>query len=117
MPRRVAGSLWLPKQCGAANDVRGREHTEIAAVEATGLEGENEDFARPERAAATPDGQRAAGSVVVDHHRAIRQGVPEVIYAEGKTAEAVPLLKKAVAGQMPPKVKADAEKLLQQISK
>jgi putative PEP-CTERM system TPR-repeat lipoprotein len=34
----------------------------------------------------------------------------------GKTAEAVPLLKKAAAGQIPPKAKADAEKLLQQIS-
>lgn len=29
------------------------------------------------------------GYAVVDHHRALRQGVPEVIYAEGKTAEQV----------------------------
>jgi putative PEP-CTERM system TPR-repeat lipoprotein len=35
----------------------------------------------------------------------------------GKTAEAVALLKKAVTGQMPAMAKADAEKLLQQISK
>lgn len=29
------------------------------------------------------------GYAVVDHHRALRQGVPEVIFAEGKTAEQV----------------------------
>lgn len=29
------------------------------------------------------------GYAVVDHHRALRQGVPEVIYAEGKTVEQV----------------------------
>src|SRR3954467_8881638 len=29
------------------------------------------------------------GFAVVDHHRAIRQGVPEVILGEGKTAEQI----------------------------
>jgi predicted Zn-dependent protease len=35
----------------------------------------------------------------------------------GKTAEAVPLLKKALAGSLPPAAKADAQKLLQQLSR
>jgi putative PEP-CTERM system TPR-repeat lipoprotein len=35
----------------------------------------------------------------------------------GKAAEALPILKKAVAGPMPPSVKADAQKLLEQLSK
>ena len=29
------------------------------------------------------------GYAVVDHHRALRQGVPEVIFSEGKTTEQV----------------------------
>ena len=36
---------------------------------------------------------------------------------KGDKAEAVALLKKAVNGQLPPDVKADAQKLLQQLSK
>ena len=29
----------------------------------------------------------ALGHSVVDHHRAVRSGYPEVVYAEGKTVE------------------------------
>jgi tetratricopeptide (TPR) repeat protein len=35
----------------------------------------------------------------------------------GNTAEAIPILKKALNGQLPPGAKADAQKLLQQLSK
>jgi tetratricopeptide (TPR) repeat protein len=36
---------------------------------------------------------------------------------QGRTAEAIPLLKKAMSGQLPAATKADAQKLLQQLSK
>jgi hypothetical protein len=37
------------------------------------------------------------GYAVVDHHRALRQGVPEVIFSEGKTAEQVIGIARAIA--------------------
>ena len=30
-----------------------------------------------------------AGIAMIDHHRALRQGVPEVIFGEGKTTEQI----------------------------
>ena len=35
----------------------------------------------------------------IDHHRALRQGYPEVIFAEGKTAEQVVAIAERIAGQ------------------
>src|SRR5689334_1284946 len=37
------------------------------------------------------------GFAMVDHHRALRQGVPEVILGEGKTAEQIVLIAKELA--------------------
>ncbi len=57
--------LGKPERCRAANDRRHRQRAEIAAVEAVGLRGiHQEDLARPERAAARPNGQQTAAMVV-----------------------------------------------------
>ena len=60
----------------ASDGVVVREQAEIATVEAVGLLRKNEDVARPERAAAAPDGQRATDSVAVGRDR-VRPGVDQ----------------------------------------
>lgn len=40
---------------------------------------------------------RDLGFATVDHHRALRQGVPEVIFAEGKSAEQIALITLEIA--------------------
>jgi NCAIR mutase (PurE)-related protein len=52
------------------------------------------------------------GYAVVDHHRALRQGVPEVIYAEGKTVEQVVGIAREIAkgGQNVLMTRVDAAK-------
>ncbi len=52
------------------------------------------------------------GYAVVDHHRALRQGVPEVIFAEGKTAEQVVGIARAISrsGQNVMMTRLDAAK-------
>ncbi len=42
------------------------------------------------------------GYAVVDHHRQLRQGFPEVIYGEGKTAEQIAGIARSIAGHGSP---------------
>ncbi|NOZ24522.1 MAG: nickel pincer cofactor biosynthesis protein LarB [Nitrospirae bacterium] len=41
----------------------------------------------------------AVGSAHVDHHRELRQGIPEVVFAEGKTVEEVLRISEAIYGK------------------
>ncbi|WP_437726857.1 nickel pincer cofactor biosynthesis protein LarB [Sorangium sp. So ce861] len=41
---------------------------------------------------------RDLGVATVDHHRALRQGVPEVIFGEGKTPEQIALIAQEISG-------------------
>ncbi|MGK4006377.1 nickel pincer cofactor biosynthesis protein LarB [Sorangium sp. So ce1036] len=41
---------------------------------------------------------RELGVATVDHHRALRQGVPEVIFGEGKTPEQIALIAQEISG-------------------
>lgn len=55
---------------------------------------------------------RDLGAATVDHHRALRQGVPEVVFGERKTAEQIAAIAKEIgaAGQNVLVTRLDAEK-------
>lgn len=53
------------------------------------------------------------GFAVIDHHRQLRQGFPEVIFGEGKTAEQIAAIAREIAGRPAPLLitRLSAEKL------
>lgn len=88
-------SLWGPSQPNSERDVIPDRALALLRQVADGV-------VRPEQALAAfvdEPGGEALDFATIDHHRALRQGYPEVIFAQGKTPEQVVAIAERLAAR------------------